>query len=131
MIHGWKNARRLSLTFILSGMVFSGTGCSKSDPETLASIGHKLADRTQLISDNLEQTWSKFSGRVVVESRIKARLHWDKSLADAAIEVHATDKAVELKGTVATQAQAQRAVELAESTVGVEKVVNSLQVDQP
>ena len=70
-------------------------------------------DRTQLVSDNLEQTWTRFSGQVVLESRVKARLHWDKSLADASIEVHATEKVVELKGSLPSPAQVSRAVELA------------------
>ena len=72
-----------------------------------------------------------FSGRLVLENRVKTRLHWDRALAEASIEVHATDKAVELKGTLSSQEQVRRAVELAESTVGVDRVVNSLQVERP
>lgn len=123
MTHGWRNVRRLCLTLVLAG-----TGCSKTDPDTFAAIGHKLAGRSYSVSDNLEQTWMQFSGRLLLESRVRTRLHWDKSLAEASIEVHATERSVELKGTLPSQEQVRRAVELAESTLGVEKVVNSLQV---
>jgi osmotically-inducible protein OsmY len=126
MTHGWKNVRWLCVVLVLSAV-----GCSKSDPDTLAAIGHKLADRTSSVSENLQQTWIQFTGRLLLESRVKTRLHWDKSLAEASIEVHATDKSVQLKGTLPSQELVRRAVELAESTLGVDKVVNSLQVDKP
>ena len=125
MKHGCKKA----CWFV--AVLLTGSGCSKTDPDTLATIGRKLADRSYLVSDNLEQTWTQLSGRLVLENRVKTRLHWDRALAEASIEVHATDKAVELKGTLSSQEQVRRAVELAESTVGVDRVVNSLQVERP
>ena len=60
--------------------------------------------------------------------RVSARLRWDKSLVDAKIEVSEAGTTVELKGTVGEPAQKQRALELAESTAGVEKVTDSLEV---
>ncbi len=108
--------------------VLSGGGCSKSDTEVLGEIGRKIVERTHLASENTEPTWTKMPNQLLTEVRVRERLHWDKMLADAVIEVKADDKTVELKGTLATPEQIRRAGELAESTVGVEKVVNSLAV---
>ena len=59
------------------------------------------------------------------------RLAWDKNLADARIQVRADGGAVELKGAVREAGQSKRAVELAESTAGVDKVTDSLEVAPP
>lgn len=101
-------------------------GCQKSDAEALASIGVKIAERTHGYADQLQQKCPTLPGSL--QSRVRHRLRWDKSLADAAIEVVVEDKNVELKGSLATPEQARRAVELAESTLGVENVTNSLRV---
>jgi osmotically-inducible protein OsmY len=63
------------------------------------------------------------------ECRVGVRLRWDKALAGADVQVK-TEKpgVVRLEGTVADAAQQQRAIELAESTQGVEQVVNALTV---
>ena len=65
-----------------------------------------------------------------VEARVTARLRWEKSLSDASIQVVASEGGIELKGKVAKVAQKKRAVELAESTTGVDRVTESLEVDE-
>src|SRR5262249_25379897 len=65
-----------------------------------------------------------------IEARVSARLLWEKSLSDASIQVIASDGGIELKGTVANVAQKKRAVELAESTTGVDRVTESWEVDE-
>jgi hypothetical protein len=107
------------------------SGCKKSDGEALASIGHKLAERAEGFSDQIQKQWSILPGHIGLGARVKNRLRWDKNLADCTIEVVIEEKNVELKGTVASPDQVQRAMELAQSTVDVEKVVNSLQVGGP
>ena len=66
-----------------------------------------------------------------LEGRVLTRLRWDKQLRDAAIEVHADEGVVELRGNVADEKQKQWAVQLAESTVGVERVTDNLTVGTP
>ncbi len=60
--------------------------------------------------------------------RVSARLRWDKSLADVKIEVSASGSILELKGSVREPAQKKRVLELAESTDGVDKVTDNLEV---
>ena len=55
----------------------------------------------------------------------KAR--WDKELADAPIQLAAKEAVIELRGTVKSADQRKKAVELAESTEGVDKVVDLLE----
>lgn len=112
-------------------------GCSRSDSECLARIARNVAgrmgDATAEIKDSLGTGWQDVCGELGVEARVTARLRWDKSLADAAIEVKLHEGEIELKGTVKDPAQKQRAVEIAGSTAGVEKVADhlQLQVDDP
>ena len=60
-------------------------------------------------------------------ARVAVRIRWDKEMADAAVQVEAAGPGVvRLQGTVTDAAQHHRAKELAESTQGVEQVVNEL-----
>jgi hyperosmotically inducible protein len=66
-----------------------------------------------------------------VESRVYSRLHWDKALNEALIELSAGDDGVIiLDGTVADDRAKRRAVELAQDTLGVARVVDRLAVRQ-
>ncbi len=67
-----------------------------------------------------------------VESRVYGRIHWDKALNDASIELTAAaDGVITLNGTVASDRAKRRAVELAQETVGVSRVVDQLAVRPP
>jgi osmotically-inducible protein OsmY len=60
---------------------------------------------------------------------VLTRLRWDKGLAGTAVQVDTPGTGVvRLQGTVADDQQRRRAVDLAESTQGVEKVVDELTV---
>src|SRR5687768_3906361 len=120
---GWSSKKR-SLA-CLGALVFV-VGCQKSDADALASIGGKIAARTHGYAAQLQQKCPNLPGSL--ESRVRSRLRWDKHLADSSVDVVVTDKNVELKGSLATPDQVRRAVDLAESTLGVDSVTNSLQV---
>jgi hypothetical protein len=102
-------------------------GCQKHDAEALASIGGKIAERAHAYAAQMHQKCPSLPGSL--EGRVRNRLTTDKSLAESVVDVVVSDKNVELKGSLATQEQVRRAVDLAESTVGVENVVNSLRVE--
>ncbi len=62
-----------------------------------------------------------------VESRVYGRLHWDKALNDATIELSTSQNGVvTLNGSVANAKAKAKAVELAQETVGVTEVVDQL-----
>jgi hyperosmotically inducible protein len=60
--------------------------------------------------------------------KIKAKMALDDTIKAAAIDVDTADGVVTLKGTVATEAQRTRAVQLARETDGVKSVVDRLTV---
>ncbi len=111
-------------------LVLAGTtaGCNRQDADCLTHIGQKLASGLGEAKQSLEVGWQGVVPVIGLEARVAARLHWDKALAGAAIEVKASGAEVELTGTVQDLTQQHRAAELAEGTTGVEKVTNNLQV---
>jgi osmotically-inducible protein OsmY len=129
----WKT-RRLWLVTVL--VLLSGA-CNRQDAERLGRIGRKAVERTEGLTghvrDSLTTGWqSVCSGaeESSVPARVMARLRLDKSLADATIEVELKDGVIELRGQVADLPQRRRAIELAESTIGVAKVADKLQTPQ-
>jgi osmotically-inducible protein OsmY len=120
------------VTFLLPLALLALCGCSNQDQDHLARCGRKVADRLENIihSDGkLAAAWQGVRGgadETALEARVQARLRWDKVTADAQVQVKAADDVVELKGTVRDLDQRRKAVELAEGTVGVRKVMDSL-----
>jgi osmotically-inducible protein OsmY len=116
-------------------LAVSLTGCSGEDTDRLGKVGRKVAGRAEALTpeaaEKLSRGWEalRYSPEEMpVATRAALRLHWDKSMVGAQIQVAAEGAVLELSGTVNDTAQRQRAVELAESTSGVEKVVDGLEV---
>jgi osmotically-inducible protein OsmY len=104
-------------------------GCNRQDTEALTRIGKKIVARTDAVTCDLKAS-AATSWQVGpdggITGRVAARLRWDKQLADTPIDVQATENTIELRGTVRDLEQHRRAVMLAETTVGVEGVRDSL-----
>src|SRR5205823_14092575 len=111
-------------------------GCSDQDTERLARVGQKVAGKIHGMAGGadtnlaiglqaMRANWSDAS----LENRVSARLRWEKQLAEVRVEVKSAGNGViELKGTVSNLQQRRRAVELAEMTEGVERVVDALEL---
>ena len=68
--------------------------------------------------------------RMGVTGRVYVRLHWDKALQDASISVDvAKDGRTTLRGTVASEEAKTKAAQLADDTIGVQRVVDELKVE--
>jgi hyperosmotically inducible periplasmic protein len=107
------------------------------DPGTGQKVGEKVDSAVQDIKSGLKKVgdaakeqFGKAKASVnnmTVESRVYGRLHWDKALNDATLELSTTDDGViTLDGTVADAKAKVRAVELTKETVGVTKVIDRL-----
>ncbi len=122
-----KSLRLAILLYLLAA-----AGCSRQDSECLARITRKVAARvgdvTGEVKDTLGTGWQNVYGELGLEARVSARLRWDKSLAEAAIEVTAQGNDIELNGTIKDPVQRQRALDLTATTTGVEKVTEHLQL---
>ena len=124
--------------WLLAGAVCASVGCSSQDADRLAHLGHRLAAKAQALTGSADgpvvSGWPparpepSSKPEETLDARVSARLHGDKGLANTEIRVKAIGKQIELLGKLETEAQRRRAVELAESTVGVEQVADSLEV---
>jgi len=115
-------------------LALPSTGCNKADNERLGKLGGVLRQKSEkLIAGNNKvirgwQTVPLHLGEVAVDARVSARLSWDRALEDTEIQVQLTEGVVELTGQVRNPEQQRRAVELAQSTLGVEKVNDRLEI---
>jgi hypothetical protein len=117
---------------IVLAIAVGTTGCERQDAERLTRVGWKVADKLQgLVPDKTPwgASWSTVPD-MSLEARVRARFEADKYLAPLNLEVIATDHGVRLRGRVTDDVLKRRAVELAESTVGVEKVADELSSGQ-
>jgi hypothetical protein len=117
--------------WLLLGLVLAA-GCSRQDTERLARVGRRMAGHAEALTGELREGlgsgWQGLGGPL--EARVAARLRWDRGLTDTAILVEVSGNTVELKGKVRDLTQRRRAVELAQSTDGVEQVNDQLQISE-
>jgi hyperosmotically inducible periplasmic protein len=134
MIQVFWNKRRLCF---VAALLTLASACNRQDADRLGRISRKAVERTEALTGNVRDSLSNgWQGlcftleETAPAARVLARLRWDKSLTDTKIEVQFKEGAIELRGTVADLPKRRRAVELAESTVGVQKVIDQLQLPQ-
>jgi osmotically-inducible protein OsmY len=120
---------------LMSSLLLSG--CSESDAEKLRRVGDKTFDRvTQLaqkVSEELGQTLLEHKPPATEPSileRVAQRIHWDRDLAILEIGVAEKEEALVLTGKVKNDALKQHAQDLAERTLGVQKVRNEIEVEE-
>lgn len=104
-------------------------------PGTAEKIGEKIDRGLNQIGAEFSQAWSevrKSVEKMGVQGRVYGRLHWDKALEGANLEISVRDgQVVALSGTVANAAARLKAEQLARDTIGVNNVVNELAVAAP
>jgi hypothetical protein len=118
----------LAFLTIIAGAL---AGSKRTDAEILTKVG-RLTART--VTAAMPDT-SALAGPLValtppdlmpVADRVRMRIKTDQQMAGATVTVIAADGEVTLRGEVKTSAQRLRAVELAQATTGVTRVVNEL-----
>jgi len=119
-------------------LLAAAAGCTSKDADHLARIGKQTVSRASSLTKTSDgqplggwQLVRTGLDDIALDARVSSRLRWDKALAETRIQVRADGGLVELSGSVGTLAQRRRAVELAETTEGVEKVVDSLVTSVP
>ncbi|HEY7152804.1 MAG TPA: BON domain-containing protein [Gemmataceae bacterium] len=118
------------------GLALAVCGCSQ-DADRLGRVCHKVAAKFDGVTEGLRGKLHNGAGAVrgslseaSLDSRVALRLRWDKDMTGAEVQVSAVGPGVvELRGTVADLRQHRRAVQLAETTVGIEKVLDYLTVE--
>lgn len=106
-------------------------GCS-DDVDRLGRIFQKSASKIESATEPMRDRLH--SGRdplrssdaePSLETRVTLRMRWDADMAGVEVQAHLIGPGtIELTGTVGELAQQRRAVELAQTTLGVEKVLD-------
>lgn len=119
----------MKLLPLFSLLLLGNAGCKREDIDILTRIGWKVTDKVQALIPEQTPfggTWSSLSGGI--ESKVRDRLQSDKFLAPAELQIRAEGKSIRVKGTVKEEALKSRALEMIEATIGVESVIDEIQV---
>jgi BON domain len=118
-----------SRTLLAVAALLAATGCVKQDTDILARVGKRALDQGRDATSGLRTRLAAYLPATgpgdSLEERVAQRLRADKALQGVKIDVIAKGAEIELKGSPSNDEQKRRATELAEATVGVEKVVDS------
>ena len=128
---------RAVLTIGIVGFLLVGTLVAQQPgaPAT-EGVGERLGESVDRglnnLGEKLRKGWAdirKSVDELSVQGRVYGRLHWDKAIANAPIEISVqNENVVTLSGSVADEAARTTAVKLAQDTVGVRQVVDHLTV---
>ena len=115
-----------SIILVLSfACIIMASGCNRQDTECLSRIGRKLAAQAKAgtgeVGGKIDLSWAG-KREPGLQDKIQDRLRFENTLTDVTFEVRVKDKEVDLKGSVKSPLQRQRAIELVETVAGVEKV---------
>jgi hyperosmotically inducible protein len=122
--------------------ILSASTARAQEPGTAQKVGEKLDEAGQAVrrgvgraGDAVKEQFERAKKSIHamgVEGRVYGRLHWDKMLENATLDVAvAKDGTVTLTGTVANLAAKAKAVQLASDTSGVTRVVDQLAIPAP
>ena len=111
----------------------------RAQQDTGKKLGEKLDDAAakvkrgvQDIAEDLRESFARTRTAVHnmgIQSRVYGRLHWDKALNGADLELSSAEEgAITLRGSVPDEAAKAKAVLLARETVGVTRVVDELTI---
>jgi hyperosmotically inducible periplasmic protein len=111
-------------------VIVACSGCNRSDGDRLARVAAVVTQKFEDLLPERTPLAGNFSfiGGAGIENRVRDRFQSDRYLAPLPIEIYGHDSNVRLRGSVNDAVLKQRAVEIAESTVGVEKVVDEIVV---
>ncbi len=110
-------------------------GAAEKTGGALDNAGRRIRRGVEGAAEGVQRGWERTKGAVHsmgIESRVYGRLHWDKALTAAPIqlEMQAGGVAV-LRGTVADAAAKVKAEALTADTVGVTRVVSQIAIAPP
>jgi hypothetical protein len=106
-----------------------GSGCDRSDADRLARVGRKAADKFAAMVPDRTPFGSPLSlSSGDLENRVKERFRSDAFLSPIQFELAVEGTSVRIKGAVDDDVLKRRAVEIAQTTVGVEKVIDEIAV---
>ena len=119
---GWYSGDRGHLPVQAPAVGTSGQIDTSRAREAGAKVGEKTADAANRAGELLSDA--------SLTAKIKSKMTLDDLVQARSIDVSTTDHVVTLKGAVRSEAEHDRAVQLARETAGVTRVVDSLTVER-
>jgi uncharacterized iron-regulated protein len=107
-------------------------GAGESIGEAVDNVVQGIKRGARATTDSLQEQYQRARTSVHnmgVQARVYSRLHWDKDLFDAKIDLEFKDGTAFLRGTVKTLQAKAKAIELARDTVGVDRVDDHLTIE--
>ena len=136
-IHGVVAAGLLTL----AGGIGIGIGRAQQDQGPAEKTGSKLDEAGRSFKKGLEEARDAVREQLArargsvhnmdVASRVYGRLHWDKTLTTSTLDLDVKGGVATLRGAVPDAKAKAKAVELAEDTVGISKVIDQLTIQPP
>jgi osmotically-inducible protein OsmY len=124
--------RRFMAMAVALGLVSGTATWARAQEAEDQTLGEKFDRGVSRLSEELRRGWQEVRAtvdRLGVQGRVYGRLHWDKNLAGATIDIDVRDDhTVVLQGSVPSQRAKAKAAELAADTVGVQEVIDKLAV---
>ncbi|HTM53205.1 MAG TPA: BON domain-containing protein [Pirellulales bacterium] len=124
--------RNIRFTLVLCAVLVPSLACTAHGQGPGEKLGEKIDRGVERLGSELRQGWAEIrraADRMGVQARVYARLHWDKMVQPATIDIEVEDTGVVvLKGNVSTTAAKDKARQLAQDTVGVTEVIDHLAV---
>lgn len=125
--------RRISHAGIMLAILVAG--CSEQEIGRIEKVTGKAWDKTQSAASRLtaelgidtKDPLAKWEDGGLVR-KVQQRLQWDQQLQGASIKVQIDSEEVVLTGNIKDEAQRRRAVQLAETTDGVRRVKDTLEI---
>jgi len=124
-----KQSSMTVLAAALAGVALIGAGCSdQKSPETVGQKMERTADKMATATDNATAKAATAIDDSALTAKVKTAMLADPSLKAMQINVDTKDGTVTLKGGVESQAQKDRATDVAQGVSGVKSVDNNLTV---
>ena len=120
---------------ILVGMAMSALLLSEVPAQegTAERIGKRIDENLKELTEEVQHAWAdvrKSVDQLGVQGRVYGRLRWDKAFAKEPIDVDIDEKdTVVLTGRVPNDQAREKAIQLAQDTVGVGEVIDRLRVE--
>jgi osmotically-inducible protein OsmY len=117
------------MRYLLLPLLFCNSGCKREDIDILTRIGWKVTEKVQsLIPEQTPFGGNWTSLNTSIESRVKSRIQSDKFLSATPLEISSEGKSIRVKGIVKEDGLKRRALEMIEATIGVESVIDEIEV---
>jgi hypothetical protein len=107
-------------------------GTNESVGEAVDSVVKGIKRGARTTAETVQEQYQRARASIHdmgVQARVYSRLHWDKDLGDAKIDLEFKDGTATLRGTVKTSRARAKAIALARDTIGVDRVDDHLTIE--